>query len=285
MSNESLTTRTPEDFLLEHGRLPQLGDEIPPWHFRGWLLPYLIDLHWQMGRTGLGGDRWGYLYQIRVTGKLPDEPPPEIFFSRGCPDGGKAYKNLEKCLELVWHDSGSWSSLNDLLRWMAWACGFWREFPSLSEKTQEALYRTFDAKPMLLAPYDYLGQLMSDNKGRGKNANPSGFFPTPHEVVELMVRMNMAKGDWRELLTQTVCDPCVGTGRMLLHASNFSLRLHGMDIDPNCVLATQINGCLYAPWLTYPLPDSLFTQIPQSEPMILTYDGRAKHKDQALLFA
>ena len=29
-----------------------------------------------------------------------------------------------------------------------------------------------------------------------------------------------------------VLDPCVGTGRMLLHASNYSYLLYGCDIDP-----------------------------------------------------
>lgn len=59
------------------------------------------------------------------------------------------------------------------------------------------------------------------------------------------------EGDARIL---TVCDPCVGTGRLLLHASNHSLRLYGMEIDPTLCLATLVNGYLFAPWLARPLP-------------------------------
>lgn len=288
---EARTTRTPGDFFLEHGRLPLLGDEIPPWHYRGWLLAYLLDLHEQMGRFNVGfGDRWGYVSRIRETGKLPDEPPPQIKFDRRAPEAKDAYKNLEKCVDICFHDRGSWSALNDFLRWLAWGCGFSTEFPDLSEQTQEALYRTYDAKPALLAPYDYFGQLMSERKAKGWN--PNAFYPTPHEVVECMTRMTFddpgrESGDWRKLLATTVCDPCVGTGRMLLHASNYSLRLMGTDIDAMCVLATQINGCLYAPWLTYPLPDEIFVEVEEgaSQPIMLSYDPRPRYKDQAVLFS
>jgi len=60
--------------------------------------------------------------------------------------------------------------------------------------------------------------------------------------------------DGRDSRLVTICDPCVGSGRMLLHASNYSLCLYGMDIDRLCVLMTKINGALYAPWLTFPFP-------------------------------
>lgn len=57
---------------------------------------------------------------------------------------------------------------------------------------------------------------------------------------------------------KTVCDPAVGSGRMLLHAAGHSLRLYGMDIDALCVTITKINGAFFAPWLSFGLPDSFF---------------------------
>ena len=101
-------------------------------------------------------------------------------------------------------------------------------------------------------PYDYFGDLLAQN-AYGKR---QGFYPTPHTVAEFMTRMTMAgsDGDERDTRTLTVCDPCVGTGRLLLHASNHSLRLYGMDIDPLMCQATLVNGYLYAPWLVRPLP-------------------------------
>src|SRR5919197_815569 len=65
------------------------------------------------------------------------------------------------------------------------------------------------------------------------------------------------RADGRDLRLTSVNDPCVGSGRMLLHASNFSLRLYGQDIDPLAVALCKINGALYAPWLSFPLPVAL----------------------------
>src|SRR5262245_25893936 len=44
-------------FVEAHGRLPRLGDERVPWSYRGWLLPYLIELH---GLIPAVANRWGY---------------------------------------------------------------------------------------------------------------------------------------------------------------------------------------------------------------------------------
>ena len=55
-----------------------------------------------------------------------------------------------------------------------------------------------------------------------------------------------------------VMEPCLGTGRMLLHASNYSLRLHGMDIDQTVLTAALVNGALYAPWMVRPFPEEIF---------------------------
>jgi hypothetical protein len=41
---------------------------------------------------------------------------------------------------------------------------------------------------------------------------------------------------------------------MLLHSSNRSLCLFGQDIDPLVVAMCKINGALYAPWMSFPLP-------------------------------
>ena len=34
-------TETVFDFLFAEGRLPRIGDEVPPWQYKGWLLPYI----------------------------------------------------------------------------------------------------------------------------------------------------------------------------------------------------------------------------------------------------
>jgi hypothetical protein len=138
-----------------------------------------------------------------------------------------------------------------------WVLALSKEPPRLSEGINEKLYRKVNLGPMIERPYDYLGDFVA--QGKAKGWNPTAFYPTPHNVVELMVQMTMADssrkgGDSRKL---SVNDPCCGSGRMLLHASSYSLNLWGQDIDPLAIAMCKINGALYAPWLSFPLPNSI----------------------------
>lgn len=178
------------------------------------------------------------------------------------------------------------------------------EGPHFSAKLNEALYRHFDLGPLLLCPHDYLGALYAEGKGRW---NPHAFFPTPHSVVECMTRITMIDvidaqeggsnlADGRDPRTVTVCDPCVGSGRILLHASNYSVCLYGCDIDPICCRITAINGALYAPWLAFPFQaDVLGIPMPPPPPARLPAPAdflrsedtpvfRVDDKGQGLLF-
>lgn len=130
-------------------------------------------------------------------------------------------------------------------------------------KANEALYRTVNIEPLLLQPCDYFGAALAARKGSGGKAwNPTAFFPTPHHLVELMTQLTMSQED--DLRSKKVSDPALGTGRMLLHASNYSLRLYGQDIDPLVVKISKINGALYAPWMSFPLPALFFgNDVPQ----------------------
>lgn len=238
------------------GMLPRWSDEAghkQPWTYQGWILPYIIRLHDHLFSPF---NRWSYYLDTLTTGALLPHPIPELHFAmEGDSKTRAAMSNLKKCLDIVWQDSASWSGLNDFVRWLAFGCGVTREESRFSAKTQEALYRTFNAQPMLEAPHDYFGWLYSERLASGWN--PNAFFPTPHTICQMMTLMNFGddKQDQRAL---TVCDPCVGTGRMLLFAGSRSLRLYGMDIDPLCVLATKINGVLFCPWLTFGVPDAVF---------------------------
>ena len=105
----------------------------------------------------------------------------------------------------------------------------------------------FDASALILCPSDYLGDVLAESQyGRRQ-----GFFPTPHTVAECLALVNFSADEDHRL--ERVVDPCVGTGRLLLHASNFSLRLYGADIDATLTRACLVNGYLYAPWLVRPL--------------------------------
>jgi hypothetical protein len=238
-------------FVTAHNRLPQLGDVPAPWHFRGWLLPYVIGLH---ARVPAVSDRWGYHLRTLEAGRLLDEPIPQIAF--GLPDN-KVFSLLHGWSRLVGRDCGGWSDFRTLVDWLCWGLALSSEEPRLSEEVNERLYRQVNLTALLERPYDYLGEHVAASKAKGWN--PTGFYPTPHSVVECMVQMTMhdAGKDGRDPRRLSTCDPCVGSGRMLLHASNVSLNLWGQDIDPLAVAMCKVNGVLYAPWLAFPLPASL----------------------------
>jgi hypothetical protein len=238
-------------FIQRERRLPRLGDTPPPWHYRGWLLPYVIQLHSLVPAVA---DRWGYHLRTLEAGKLLDEPIPPIAF--GAPDN-KVFSLLRDWSRLIGWDCGGWSDFRTLLDWLCWGLALSREQPRLSDEVNEKLYRQVNLEPLLEAPYDYLGAFVAEHKAKGWN--PTGFYPTPHPVVECMVRLTMhdSRANDRDQRTLSVCDPAAGSGRMLLHASNRSMCLFGQDIDSLAVAMCKINGALYAPWMAFPLPASI----------------------------
>ncbi len=134
-----------------------------------------------------------------------------------------------------------------------WGFGIAKEPPKLSEEINVTLYREINIGPLLLTPHDYFGDWIAEQKA---GWNPHAFFPTPHSITELMVRVVLDTGD--DMRGKKVMDPCLGSGRFLLHASNFSLRLYGIDIDELLVKASLVNGALFVPWMVRPFPDRLF---------------------------
>ncbi len=243
-------------FLAAHVRVPRLADERKPWSFRGWLLPMAIDLEpcsVQREPKAIGSidypGRWGYWLSAIATGNLPESGIPRVTFGHGS-DAGR--KNMEACAAIIGQSEGFSSADSLMIDWLAWGLAVSDEPARVSESTQEELYRTFCLDEWHAAPADYLGWLMCEHKGRG--IDPTGFFPTPQCVVHAMVKMQYGSDPLHEHALQSVCDPCVGSGRFLLEASNYSLRLFGQDINPRCVLATLINGAVFAPWITFPIP-------------------------------
>lgn len=245
-----------QTFLHDHGRLPRLGDPQPPWQYRGWLLAYVIALH---SFCPAVRDRWGYHLRTLDAGRLLDEPIPPIAF--GPPDP-HVPSLLQKWTGLIRSSGGCWGDFRLLLDWLLWGLALANEAPPLDESVHEKLYRGVNVGPLLAKPYDYLGQFVAMQRAGGWN--PARFYPTPHAVVELMVRMLMhdVAADGRDPRTYSVCDPCVGSGRMLLHASNLSLNLYGQDINSLAIAMCKINGALYAPWLSFPLPAAILGTMP-----------------------
>lgn len=223
----------------------------------GWLLPSLLRTD-----TLLYG-RWDYLAQCWEREALPAAPLPKLPFL-SAPDKA-TWAMLTASLDAIPdHGHGGWAGWSGedyfhfFLQWLLHGCGHAGHKepplePAYCQGAGERLARVFDLPLLQQNPYDYFGDLLAQN-AYGKR---SGFFPTPHTVAEFMAQMMFNESDRnneRDTRILTVCDPCVGTGRLLLHASNYSLRLYGMDLDPTLCLATLVNGFLFAPWLVRPLP-------------------------------
>lgn len=237
-------------FVQQEGRYPRITDAKKPWEYRGWLLPYRIDaeVHPDVPK------RWDYWARTMLAGKLLDEPIPQISFVHPG-ERESCAKMLDKWVRTVEETGGGWSAFTMLVDWFMWAFGMDKEPPAqINEKLNEQLYRMVDIGPMLLAPADWLGEWLAARMT--SRWNSAGFYPTPHAIVEMMLRMNFPEGgDYRD---KTVCDPALGTGRMLLHASNYSLRLYGQDIDRTVTRICKVNGAMYCPWLCSPFPDKFF---------------------------
>jgi hypothetical protein len=169
--------------VLENGRLPRIGDSVAPWLYRGWLLwqVQLADHHPTLPH------RWDHYMRTLEAGHLLDEAIPEIRFVE-CPQA-TGRKMIEKCLGFISYRESPWSAFNRFIDWLAWGLAVSREMPQFEETTHESLYRTFNLEPLLLEPHDYLGTMLADSRTGGWN--PHAFFPTPHNVTELMVQMTL----------------------------------------------------------------------------------------------
>jgi hypothetical protein len=238
---------------------PDLKRDLQP----GWLMPYLLKV------DAYTWGRWDYWFRTNQAGKLLDECIPQISFDNEGLNSSSG-KHLQRCLDLVsdygsWKGWDSWKLFDYLMDWLLYGFGHPGHISlpqELSLGASMRLYQFFDLHWLMLYPYDYWGSILSEN-AHGRHL---GFYPTPHPIVELMCRMNFAEGEDSRL--QKVHDPCLGNGRMLLHASNFSLSLNGMDINETVIKASLVNGYLYAPWLVKPFPflDSNYCQEASSVP-------------------
>jgi len=207
---------------------------------KGWLLPYLVAL------DGMFFKRWEYWTKAVMADRIPEEPIPFVHFQspHSYPEG-LVSKNIKLCLDYAEYSSSNVLEL--FIDWILWGFNQGERFPQVNEKTDDYWYRTFNLGLFYKEPADHLA-LLAANRNVGKTG---GYFPTPANVVEMMVRMNFGSEPKPEHKNLSVCDPCSGSGIMLLYASNYSLNLYGMDINPLITKIAHVNSFIYVPWLAY----------------------------------
>jgi hypothetical protein len=207
----------------------------------GWLLPYLLGLD----EMFIG--RWEYWFDAVQLDRIPIEPIPYVHFQSGTAYPGNAVmKNIDKCIDYA---SCSHSNAVEMfVDWILWGFHYKQvTFPNVDEKTDDFWYRTFNLGLFFQEPGDYMAELAQNhNIGSG-----SGFFSTPLELSEMMVRMTIGDEPKHFHKFKSVMDPCCGTGSMLLCASNYSLNLYGNDIHPLLCKMAIVNSYIYMPWVVY----------------------------------
>jgi len=250
-----VSKRTPGHIAQLRSRFDRFKVKLPDPNLQrdlshGWMLPMLLHLdEWLWGR-------WDYWADLYAATELPEQPIPHLELLSAPHPGTR--KMLEASLDCIprhgsWQTWGSWQYVSYFLEWLLFGFGHkgQKELPVEPvgcEGASMRLYQVFALDAMLLWPHDYFGSLLADSS-YGK---AQGFYPTPHPICEFMTQMTFDGS--RDHRSETMLDPCVGTGRFLLHASNYTLRLYGMDIDGTLCQATLVNGYLYSPWMVRPIP-------------------------------
>lgn len=259
-----------DTFFCDNERLPHFGkDPAPPWRYWGWLCMMIKLMHMDPGYYRIE-NRWGYLIETRRRGHLLEHPIPTLDFQYNA----EGMKHLEALVHVMEGPYRTWESFSMLVDWLAWGCGASAYYPErVTDEMAEALYRLLKVEIWLSYPFDYLGHMIEVVTGSGWN--PSGFYPTPFDVVDILLRAQVGP-DPGDLRDKTFYDCSVGTGRTLLEASNYSLRLYGQDIDGFVIKICLINGCFYAPWMIDPLPDRFWQHHEQSRAL---HDGFQRFVD------
>jgi hypothetical protein len=190
--------------------------------------------------------RWDYWIRTIDARKPLDEPIPQIQFEAH--PRNEATKNITDCIQIIQakgHGANeAWCSFID---WLLWGFGsdLLKDFPDrIDEDASWRLYTTFNLGVMMQTPADY----MAWGSTELAVMKAGGYFPTPMNVCIMMAATQMTGRD----KTSKTIDPCVGTGSMLLAASNYSLRLYGQDINLNMVKMCHVNGFIFVPWLVAP---------------------------------
>lgn len=181
--------------------------------------------------------RWQWYSTIMLLKKFPTEPIPQINFVDD--SDGRAKKLVLSLLNVN-------VSFDDLLNYLLHMFGH----PGYEQKPQAEI--NFPLEQAINLERDLFGDAYSEIMGKGLR-NGTGYFPTPQNICNMIVDMTMSDCQ----LNNTVNDPCVGSGRMLLSASNKSLFLSGNDVNLTCVKMTLVNGYFFAPWIPMPPPDEI----------------------------
>ena len=245
---EYLQSQALVDGMLQMRKLaPYLNKPLPKYPERGWLFPYLIE-----GDRKFSSGRWDWWTDCLLAERI-EGPIPQIKFRTTSSDKDveETIKHIEDIL-IKLETMGTGSSLMTLVDWILWGLGSKNiEEYRCPEKIGKFLYEKFELGRLQIAPFDYFAYFAQATRGNGRWGNPTSFFQTPPNVIEMMTQMVFHDS---QDITQSFCEPCAGTGTMLLFASNNTVNLYAQEICLDLVRMCELNGYLYVPWLIKPAP-------------------------------
>ena len=190
--------------------------------------------------------RWQWWSLALLTKSLPPLPYPKIEFAASFPDHAAPMRMIRECLD------GQERRFEDLLDYLLFCFGSsdQREMPRRVALEDLRYWRKIlDLKVLMDHPGDWLGAWYETHEASRSFKGATGFFSTPPALCRLMVELTLQDAK----LTDSVHEPCVGSGRILLEASNRVLNLSGMDVNPTLVKICQVNSWLYMPSAALPL--------------------------------
>lgn len=209
----------------------------------GWLRSLLFDLSL----------RWRWWSLCLWHNQIIGNSIPQINFVDQTTESSPQYKMIKKCASEFYHEGIGFEQFIDWLLFGFGDSGV-RVLPDkIQPKHTDYWFKTFDPSLLIGVPGDWAGHFYEVDVVAKWTKERQGFFSTPMSVCKMMVQMQMTGSNPRTRLTASVMDPCVGTGRMLMAASNHSVNLYGVDINPVCCKITRLNGWLYMPSLVMPM--------------------------------
>jgi hypothetical protein len=187
--------------------------------------------------------RWQWWMLVRTARRIPPFSLPKIPFETDLSEKAAPMRMIRECLR------PQGVRFRDFLEWLLYAMGAFdvrAEPKGVASDLLRHWEETFDLRLMLDHPGDWLGYWYeTEVASRSLKAN-SGFFSTPMSICELLVQITPPG------LLDTVHEPCCGSGRMLMAASNYSICLSGQDINAELCQIATLNGWFYMPSLVMP---------------------------------
>ncbi|WP_008319469.1 hypothetical protein [Leptolyngbya sp. PCC 6406] len=217
----------------------------------GWLLPQWLTLDaTYQGRYEL----WRLALTQSTVSLLPPEPVPFL----NPKDAGfeRTLKMIEACIKaLGGYGRGGITEVSFLARWLLYGLGHPYQGtppvqPYSGSDITPKLAQTLDLELLMRCPSDYFGHILAQGKYGQKH---SRFYPTLPSVAEAMAAMGHQVGG-RSGQRMRAFDPCLGTGRLSLAASNYCRAMVGWERDKRLLESAIANFMLYAPDLALPIP-------------------------------